>query len=202
MIGGGFPGWSRRNDELTFMTSSHFNFRRGESGAALRRAEERRDRAWAVALALLALASGFGLWAQNDSPITIMDGSLTIESAVPWARFSSPDAGTRVHPEGTKAVTKVAITMPGHNQTVTFSGQKCTVAVRYASTDITFTTGNNGRGLRMATDFSSFQPGATANHLEHRNRNAKISRVTVTQGSRVVFDNAASGGTKIVISYQ
>jgi hypothetical protein len=96
----------------------------------------------------------------------------------------------------------VVIAMPGNNRTMTFSGQKCTVAVRYASTDITVTTGNNGQGLQVITDFSSFHAGATARHLAHNNANAKISHVTVTQGNQTAFDSNASGGTTITISYQ
>ena len=56
------------------------------------------------------------------------------------------------------------------------------MAVRYASTDITVTTGNNGQGLQVITDFGSFHAGATPNHLAHNNPNAKISHVTVTAG--------------------
>jgi hypothetical protein len=96
----------------------------------------------------------------------------------------------------------VVIAMPGNNQTVTFSGQKCTVAVRYASTDITVTTGNNGRGLQVITDFGSFHAGATPRHLAHSDATSKISHVTVTQGNRTAFDSSASGGATITISYQ
>jgi len=187
------------------MTPTHLNFaptlRR--HSCLPRRDSSRRPAYYRSAAPLLALLAALCcLWAQDDSPIIISDGSLTIQAAVPWATFTSPDANTKAHPNAGKSVTKVAITMPGHNQTITFSGQKCTVAVRYAATDLTVTTGNNGKGLRVLTDFNSFQPGATANHLAHKNANAKISHVTVTQGTRTVFDNAASGGTRIVISYQ
>jgi hypothetical protein len=165
----------------------------------------KREARLAAAILLVTLCGLCGLQsirAQSDSPITISDGSLTIESAVPWTRFRNPDGRTKTHPDANRAVTRVAITMPGHNQTINFSGQRCTVAVRYASTDLMVTTGNNGKGLRVVTDFSSFQRGVSDNHLVHRNRNAKISHVTVTQGTQVVFNNAASGGTQIVISYQ
>ncbi|MGA2268455.1 MAG: hypothetical protein ABSH44_08305 [Bryobacteraceae bacterium] len=161
--------------------------------------------ATAVLVALLAAAIGgcVLMWAQDiDTPIIIADGSLTIESAVPWASYSSPGANEKVHPNTGKSVTKVVISMPGNNRTVTFSGQKCTVAVRYASTDITVTTGNDGKGLRVLTDFSSFHAGATARHLAHNNASSKISHVTVTQGNQTAFDSSASGGTTVTISYQ
>jgi hypothetical protein len=76
------------------------------------------------------------------------------------------------------------------------------VAVRYASTDITVTTGDDGKGLRVLTDFGSFHAGATTSHLAHNNANAKISRVTVTRGNQIAFDSAASGGTTVTIGYQ
>jgi hypothetical protein len=154
-----------------------------------------------AALLLLALLAGSLIQAQDDAPITISDGSLKIESAVPWANFSNPDGRTKVHPHTGKAVTQVAIAMPGHNQVLAFSGQKCTVTVTYAKTDVVVTTGNNGRGVRINTDFSSFR-NSSANVLEHNTRTAKISRVVVARGNQNIFDNTASGGTKIVISYK
>jgi hypothetical protein len=175
------------------MIPTHFNFNR--IAPSLK----------AVLAALLAIAIGgcVHIWAQNsDTPIIIADGSLTIESAVPWASYSGSGQNPRVHPHTGKSVTKVVIAMPGNNRTVTFSGQKCTVAVRYASTDITVTTGNNGRGLQVMTDFGSFHAGATPRHLAHNDASSKISHVTVTQGNQTVFDSAASGGTSITISYQ
>ena len=156
-----------------------------------------------VSVAFLAVAIGcVHMWAQRgDTPIIIADGSLTMESAVPWASYSG-GGNARVHPHTGKSVTQVVIAMPGNNRTVAFSGQKCTVAVRYASTDITVTTGNNGQGLQVLTDFGSFHAGATERHLAHNDANSKISHVTVTQGNRTVFDSGASGGTTITISYQ
>ena len=138
----------------------------------------------------------------SDTPIIIADGSLTIESAVPWASYGGSGSNTKVHPDTGKSAAKVAIVMPGNNRTVTFSGQKCTVAVRYASTDITVTTADNGTGLQVITDFGSFHSGATANHLAHNNTTLKISHVTVTQGNQIVFNRNASGGTTITIHYQ
>ena len=175
------------------MIPTHFHFTRKQRGPM------------AVLVALLTIAIGgcVHIWAAGaDTPIIIADGSLTIESAVPWASYSGSGQNPRVHPNAGKSVTQVVIAMPGNNRTVTFSGQKCTVAVRYASTDITVTTGDNGQGLRVMTDFGSFHAGATPRHLAHNNANAKISHVTVMQGNQTVFDSGASGGTTITISYQ
>jgi len=159
-----------------------------------------------VFVALLAAAIGgcIHMWAQRiDTPIIIADGSLTMESrGVPWANWTNSGSNTKIHPNTGKSVSSVEIVMPGNNRTVTFSGQKCTVAVRYASTDITVTTGNNGQGLRVTTDFTSFRNGATGNHLAHNNATSKISHVTVTQGSQSVFDATASGGSTVTIHYQ
>jgi hypothetical protein len=135
-----------------------------------------------------------------DTPIVILDGSLTMRSEVPWNQFTGT-GDVRIHPHTTKSVASVTITMPGTNQVVTFSGQQCTVDIAYASTNIQFTTGNTGKGLQVK-GYSAFVPGATPNEVAHRNQTAKISRVTVTKGGTKAFDSAASGGTKIVISYQ
>ena len=175
------------------MISTHFTFNRKLCSRTV------------VFVALLAAAIGgcVHMWAQNiDTPIIIADGSLTIESAVPWASFGGSGQNPRVHPDTGKSVTQVVIAMPGNNRTVTFSGQRCTVAVRYASTDITVTTGDDGKGLRVLTDFGSFHAGATPRHLAHNDASSKISHVTVTQGNRTAFDSGASGGTTITISYQ
>jgi hypothetical protein len=167
----------------------------------------RKLRSLTVVFVALLAAAIFGcvqMWAQRgDTPIIVADGSLTIESrGVQWANYSNSGGNTKVHPHGGKSVTQVVIAMPGNNRTVTFAGQKCTVAVRYASTDITVTTANNGTGLQVITDFGAFHPGATANHLAHNNTTAKISHVTVTQGNQTVFDSNASGGTTVTIHYQ
>jgi hypothetical protein len=75
----------------------------------------------------------------SDTPIIIADGSLTIESAVPWAGYSGSGSNTQVHPHTGESAAKVVIGMPGSNRTVTFSGQKCMVAVRGASGGTTIT---------------------------------------------------------------
>ena len=176
------------------MIPTHFSFNRKQCSLT------------AVFAALLAITIGgcVHIWAQGaDTPIIIADGSLTIESrGGPWANWGGTGTNTRVHPNAGKAVTQVVIAMPGKNQTVTFSGQRCTVAVRYASTDVTVTTGNNGRGLQVTTDFGSFHAGATPGHLAHNDASSKISHVTVTRGNQTAFDSSASGGTTITISYQ
>ncbi len=157
-----------------------------------------------MSLALLAAVLGGAAWlrAQDPTPIIIGDGSLTIESrGVPWSSFTG-SGRTKTHPHTGKAVPQVAITMPGKNQTVTFAGQKCTVTVRYLSSVITVTTGNNGRRLQVTTDFTAFHPGSTPNLLEHNDASGKISHVTVMKGSQTAFDSDASGGTRIEISYQ
>jgi hypothetical protein len=156
-----------------------------------------------VTLLTAAIGGCVHLWAQrSDTPIIIADGSLTIESrGVAWANWTNSGSNTKIHPNAGKSVSSVEIAMPGNNRTVACSGRTCTVTVRYASTDITVTTGNNGQGLRLTTDFTSFHNGATGNHLAHNNTTSKISHVVVT-GGNPPFDATASGGTTITIHYQ
>jgi hypothetical protein len=137
-----------------------------------------------------------------DTPIIIADGSLTIESAVPWASYTGSGSNTKTHPHTGKSASKVEIHMSDKDKTVTFSGEKCAVAVRYASTDITVTTGDDGKGLQVITDFSSFHDGATPNQLAHNDDSSKISQVTVKQGDQTKFDSGASGGTTVKIHYE
>ena len=138
----------------------------------------------------------------SDTPIIISDGSLTIDATVAWSGFRNPNATIRTHPHTTKSVTRVVVTAGGNTQTFDFSGQKCTVAVRYAATDILVSTDNSGKALQVQTDFGSFRPGASANILAHTNPNSKISSVTVTRGAQTLFTATPSGGTRIAISYQ
>jgi len=147
---------------------------------------------------LAAVVCGWGFAA--DSPIVIQDGSLTMQSAVPWNQYTGT-GDLRIHPNANKSVRSVTITMPGTNQVVTFRGQHCILDITYAGAHIVFTSGSKGKGLSM-TPFSAFGPGATPNHLAHRNQTEKISHVTVIREGVQAFDSAASGGTKIVISYQ
>lgn len=174
------------------MTFSHFNSPRAQANLRL-----------AIAALALLLTAIFGVrgWAQDDVPVIITDGSMTIDSAVPWANYNSPDASTKVHPDAVRTVTRVAITMRGHNQTIPFANQKCAVTVSYASQNFDFTTGGNGKGLRVSGPLNSLQQ-ATPNQLAHRTTNQKISRVVVKQGNQTVFDNTAAGGTRVVISYR
>jgi len=138
----------------------------------------------------------------SDTPIIISDGSLTIDATVPWTGFRDDDATTKSHPHNAKSVTKVVVTAGGNTQTFDFSSQKCTVAVRYAATDIVVSTDNGGKALRIKTDYGSFRKGASDNLMAHTNPSAKISRVTVTRGAQTVFTATPSGGTKISISYR
>jgi len=156
-----------------------------------------------LALLALLLGAAFFLGAQgSDTPIIISDGSLTIDATVPWAGFRDVDATTKSHPQAARSVTKVVVTTGGNSQTFNFSGQKCTVAVRYAATDIVVSTDNTGKALQIKTDYQSFRPGASSNLLAHTNPNAKISSVKVTRGTQTVFTATPSGGTKVAISYQ
>ena len=152
-----------------------------------------------LALLMAAVAS---IWAQSgDTPIIILDGSLTMTaSRVGWDRFTGK-GDVRTHPQTGKSVTGVEIAMPGKNQTVSFKNQACIVDITYAGEHIKFTTGLNGSGLSFSP-FTSFVNGHGSAPLSHKNPNAKISHVTVIKAGTQAFDSAASGGTKITIHYQ
>ena len=137
----------------------------------------------------------------GDTPIVVADGSLTLDSAIPWADYTG-NGHAKTHPHKGKLMTQVAITMAGKSQTLTLSGKSCAVAVKYASTDIIIATGDDGKSLVVKTDFSSFQPGANPNQLTCKLADSKISRVTITDNHHPAFDASASGGTRLVISYQ
>lgn len=156
-----------------------------------------------LSLALVSLWIAGLTWAQSsDTPIIISDGSLTMESrGVAWSRFTGT-GGTRSHPNAGKAVTSVDVTTNGSTQTINFNNEPCTVTVRYAATNIVVATGNNGRGLRVSTDFTSFHRGASDNHLAHNDTGNHISAVSVRKGSQAVFSANPNGGTQIVIHYQ
>jgi hypothetical protein len=177
------------------MLTTHFSF-----------SARKRSRTGVFVALLVAAIGGCALmWAQRgDTPIIIADGSLTIESrGVPWTSWTNSGPNTKVHRDTGKSVTSVEIAMPGNNQTLTFSGQSCTVIVRYVSTDITVETGPNGGRLQMTTDFGgSFHNGATGNHLAHNNATSKISHVTVMRGNQTVFNANASRDTTVTIHYQ
>lgn len=136
----------------------------------------------------------------GDTPIVILDGSLTIESAVPWNQFTG-NGDQRAHPDTNGQVTSVVATVDGTDHTVTFNNEQCTVDVAYAGTDIKVATGPNGRGLSFSP-FSAFERGAAAGVMVHRDQNALISHVTVAKTGAPAFDSAAAGGTRVVIHYQ
>src|ERR1022692_3941161 len=59
-------------------------------------------------------------WAQGgDTPIVISDGSLNIQSAVPWSQFAGT-GDVKSHPHSTKSVTSIAFTVGGKDQTIAF----------------------------------------------------------------------------------
>jgi hypothetical protein len=90
----------------------------------------------------------------------------------------------------------------GRSQTISFANQQCTVTARYGNTDITVTTGGDGKALQVTTDFTAFHAGATANHLAHNNTQGRIGAITVKKGTQTVFTGTGNGGTRIVVHYQ
>jgi hypothetical protein len=151
-------------------------------------------------LALLS-AAGVTSWASGDTPIVILDGSLTMQSAVPWKEFK--DSGDqKIHPNAAGSITTVVVTIGGKNQTIACNGQKCAVDVMYAGTDIQVASGADGKGLTVSP-MSAFQDGDTPGVLVHKNRNAHIAHVTVSMSGIKLIDSAVSGaGTKVVVSFQ
>ncbi|MBZ5727481.1 MAG: hypothetical protein LAP87_21100 [Acidobacteriia bacterium] len=137
----------------------------------------------------------------GETPIIIHDGSLTLESAVPWKDFTG-SGHSKVHPHTHKQVRQVSIDVAGQSQTVTVEGKKCAVAVQYGPSAVTVTTGPDGKGLHVETDFASFQDGATPNLLAHKETDHKISHVKVACGNETPVDQNVSGGTRIEISYR
>lgn len=157
-----------------------------------------------IALALAAILAGTAfLSAQpRDTPIVIGDGSLTMESAVPWSSFTGT-GNSHGHPHVNKSITSVEVSMPSLNHTIAFNGEKAEINVTYADTfSIKVASGAGGRRLTVNTDFSAFRPGADANHLSHSNAAGKITHVTIVRNGTVALDSAASGHTKVVIHYQ
>jgi hypothetical protein len=153
-----------------------------------------------IVLALLAVTGVIG-WASGDTPIVILDGSLTMQSAVPWKEFTG-SGDQKNHPNATGAITNVVVTIGGKNQTIACNGQRCAVDVMYAGTDIQVASGPDGKGLTVSP-MSAFQDGSTPDTVVHKNRNAHITHVTVSMSGVKLIDSAASGaGTKIVINFQ
>jgi predicted secreted protein len=164
----------------------------------------RNPRLAGIVLALAAILAGAAfLSAQpRDTPIVIGDGSLTMESAVPWSSFTGTGT-SHGHPNAGKSITSVDVTMPALNQTVTFNAEKAEIDVTYADTfGIKVSSGAGGKRLTVNTDFSAFHAGVDSNHLSHNNATGSITHVTIVRNGTVALDSAASGHTKVVIHYQ
>jgi hypothetical protein len=153
----------------------------------------------AIVLAFLTVAAT--AWAQGgDTPIVILDGSLTMQSKVPWSQYTGT-GDQRYHPNTGGSITKVVVTVNGKNQTIACNNQSCAVDVTYAGTDIQVASGSDGKGL-MVAPFSAFDNGSTPDVLVHKNQKAKISHVAVSMSGVKLIDMATTGGTKVTISYQ
>lgn len=139
--------------------------------------------------------------AQGDTPITVSNGSLHIESAVPWAQFQT-QGSVRIHPHTNKSVPKIELTMGTNTQTFAIGGQKCQVQVKYGSTTLRIGTGANGKGLTVDTDFTSFRPRSDGTHLDHVNSAQTISSIAVTKAGKSIFQGSPSGAVTLVIHYQ
>lgn len=152
-----------------------------------------------IVLALLSTA-GVTSWASGDTPIVILDGSLTMQSAVPWKQFKGA-GDQKTHPNAEGSIANVVVTIGGRNQTIACNGLTCAVDVMYAGTDIQVASGADGKGLTVSP-MSAFQDGDTPDVVVHKNRNAHITHVSVTMAGHKLIDSAASGaGTKVVISF-
>jgi hypothetical protein len=147
--------------------------------------------------ATYALAQG------GDASITIIgDGSLAMQSKVPWTSFST-GSYSRSHPQATKSVTKVEVTTRGSNHAFTYGGEQCSVMLLYENTNVVFATGDDGKKLRVETDWNSFhQAGADTTLLVHNHFGTSMRHVTVMKGGHNVLDSNASGHTSIVIHYE
>jgi hypothetical protein len=153
-----------------------------------------------IVLALLSVAGVAG-WASGDTPIVILDGSLTMRSAVPWKEFKG-GGDQKNHPNAEGSITSVVVTIGGKNQTIACNGQMCAVDVMYAGTDIQVSSGPDGKGLTVSP-MSAFQDGETPDVVMHKNRSSHITHVTVSMSGIKLIDSAASGaGTKVVIGFQ
>jgi hypothetical protein len=154
---------------------------------------------------LLALGAGAGrLLAQDtDTPIIIADGSLKMNSAVPWGGFAQQSARRRAHPNAGKRVTRVELVVEGNiNTSVQFNNQQCEVTFRYAGANFVLFTNPTGRNLRIDGDWSKLLPGDTPNDLQHSDQGSKITRVIVKRAGSTVADQSPSGGTRITLHYE
>jgi len=137
-----------------------------------------------------------------DTPIVILDGSLTVHSEVPWGQFTGP-GDQKTHPHANSSVRSVVVTVNGvERPAIAFQKQQCTVDVTYAGTDVNVATDANGSNLTFSP-FGQFQ-GAGANDIQHPNRALKISHITVTRaGVKLVDEDPHStGNTKVAVHYQ
>ena len=154
-----------------------------------------------LAVTILALHSPLLCAQPSDTPIVISDGArVIINSAVPWSQYTGTGA-VKNHPQSTKSVASVVVTMNGRSKTVSFNNESCNVDVTYASTHIVFSTGSAGNGLRMRP-FNAFHQEANAKTMAHNNQNARISHVTITRGASPAVDADANGDTRIIIHYR
>ena len=153
-----------------------------------------------IVLGLLSAAGVIGR-ASGDTPIVILDGSLTIQSAVPWNQFKA-DGEKKRHPKTDGSITKVVVTLGGKNQTIVCNDLPCAVNVTYAGTNVEVAGGPDSKGL-MVSPMSAFEDGGTPDVIRHKNRNAHISHVTVSMSGVKLIDSPAPGaGTKVTISYE
>ena len=154
-----------------------------------------------TAAPLLTLSSA-GLLAQGgDTPIIIADGSLKMQSVVPWPRYNSESNRRRVHPNAGSRLTSVELRLAGGASTVAFDNQRCEVVITYAGLDITLFTNPTGRNLKVDTDWARFSQGASDSELLHENQGSKISRVVVRRDGNVVADQSLTGCTQIILHY-
>ncbi len=152
-------------------------------------------------LLALAAASGRLLAQGGDTPIIISDGSLKMHSGVRWADYPQETPTRRRHPNNGKHISSVEVLLAGNTTAVPFSNQQCEVTVTYAGMDVVLTTNPTGRNLKIETNWSAFQAGATPNDLEHTNPTSSISRVIVKRDGTAVVDQSPSGGTRITVHY-
>jgi hypothetical protein len=156
----------------------------------------------AGAVVALLSAAGVAGWAAADTPIVILDGSLKMQSKVPWNQFKGA-GDTKSHPNAGGSITSVVVTLNGKDQTIDCNKVRCTVDVTYAGTDVQVAgAGANGKGLTVSP-FSAFQNGSSANELVHKNQNAHIAQLTVSRAGVKVVNTANPGaGTQVTVHYQ
>ncbi|MGP8242934.1 MAG: hypothetical protein ACLQVN_00270 [Bryobacteraceae bacterium] len=155
----------------------------------------------AVLVWILLVGVTLTLQAQGDTPITVSNGSLHVESLVPWAQFTT-NGNTKTHPQTNKSVPSIDLTLGNNTQTLNIGGQRCQVQVQYGGTTLTIATGANGKGLGVTTDFSSFRPRSDGNHLDHANSNQTISSIAITKAGQSLFQGNPTGAVTIVVHYQ